>query len=529
MSYLDKNFAFLFLPCIIFLYNIFPQKIRRIILLLTGYIFFFLCSGYLFVFLILSTLSIYFAGIKLKKYDEEKDNILKNASLDDKKIIKEKYKKKKKRVLALTIIFNLLFLATFKYLKFFTININTILKFFSVNYSFKVLKLISPIGISYYTLEAISYLVDVYNNKIEADKNILRLSIYLSFFPQIMEGPITNYNETAYDLYEAKKSTYKNCCFGYQRILYGFAKKLVIADRLNPLVKEVFNNYSTYSGLAILLAVVGYTLMLYSEFSGTMDVVIGTGEIFGIKIPENFREPFFAKNISEFWSRWHITLGRWFKEYIFYPVSLSKKCKKITINARKKLGNRFGPLVSGSIALLSVWLLNGLWHGAGWTYIFYGIYHFTLILLGNLFEPTIASICKKIKINRENIVYRIFRSVKMTIFVFIGELFFRAPTIKSGFAMLTKIFTDFNFKGLKNGEILSLGLDIKDYILLIITVILLFIIGLIKEKGINIREKISEKNIVFRWTIYFLLIFIIIIFGAYGPGYDPVDPIYADF
>lgn len=524
MSYLDKSFAFLFLPCVLFLYNVFPKKIRRVVLLLASYIFFFLISGKLLIFLLLSTISIYYAGLILKKYDLKKDKELELVSKEEKKEIKEKYKKKKRLILVLTILFNIIFLVAFKYLKFFTINLNTILNWLHIKYQFKVLKFIAPIGISYYTLEAISYLVDVYNNKIEADNNILRLSLYLSFFPQIMEGPIAKYEETANSLYEANKSTYKDCCFGYQRILYGLAKKMIIADRINPLVTNVFNNYELYSGFSIILGIIGYTFLLYTEFSGTMDVVIGTSEIFGIKLPENFRNPFFAKNISDFWSRWHITLGRWLKDYIFYPVSLSKMCKKITVSARKKLGNRFGPLLSGSIALLSVWLLNGLWHGAGWTYIFYGMYHFTLILLGNIFEPTIINLCNKLKINRNNPVYRVLQSIKMSIFVFVGELFFRAPTVTIGYNMFKKIFI-IN----KNENILALGLDLKDYIVLFASFIILLVIGLLKEKNINIREKISKKNIIFRWTIYFILIFLILIFGAYGPGYEAVDPIYADF
>ena len=270
--------------------------------------------------------------------------------------------------------------------------------------------------------------------------------------------------------------------------------------------------------------------MLYMEFSGTMDIVIGIGQFFGVKIPENFRQPFFAKNISEFWTRWHISLGLWFKDYIFYPVSLSKKMKKLTIKMRKVLGNRFGPLVSGAIALFSVWFLNGLWHGAGYTFLFYGMYQFTLILLGNIFEPTIKNICHKLHINRENIVYRIFQSIKMTFFVFIGELFFRATSLKAGFGMLKRIFTHFNLHNtLKSNELYTLGLDGKDYFIIIITLIGIFIVSLLKERHHNLRTEISKKNIIIRWIIYYILILSIIIFGAYGPGYIPVDPIYADF
>ena len=204
--------------------------------------------------------------------------------------------------------------------------------------------------------------------------------------------------------------------------------------------------------------------------------------------------------------------------------------KKLTLKAIKILGNRFGPLISGAIALFAVWSLNGLWHGAGYTFLFYGMYQFTLILLGNIFEPTINNACKKLHINRQNIVYRVFQSVKMTCFVFIGELFFRAQTVKVGFGMLKRIFTSFNLHNtLKSNQLFILGLDIKDYFIIIVTLVVIFIIGILKEKNHNIRNEISKKNIVIRWMIYYMLILSIIIFGAYGPGYIPVDPIYADF
>ena len=402
-------------------------------------------------------------------------------------------------------------------------------KWLNVEYSFQIIKHLAPIGISFYTLEALSYIIDVYNEKIKAEHKILKLTLFLSFFPQIMEGPIARYYDTANDLYEGRIATYKNFCFGYQRVLLGMFKKLVIANRLNILVKIIFSEYMNYGGISVALGVIGYTVMLYMEFSGTMDVVIGSGEIFGVKIPENFRQPFFSKNISEFWTRWHITLGLWFKDYIFYPVSLSQPMRNLTAKARKKLGNRFGPLISGTIALFTVWLLNGLWHGAGWTFLFFGMYHFFMILMGNIFEPTIVKVCHKLHINRKNIFYRVFQSVKMTILVFVGELFFRAPTMKAAFAMLKRIFTKFSFVSLKNGEILTLGLDIKDYIVLLISIVFIFIIGILKERGHNIREKVSNKNIFIRWIIYYAFILIIIIFGAYGVGYVPVEPIYADF
>ena len=529
MPYLNLGIMVFGLLMTIVIYNIIPKKIRPLLLLLVSFGFFFILSNWLIVFLLLSILSVYIITNWLDDLNKERDKLISENS-DIKKEIKEKYRKKKKLVLLLGIIFNVSFLFMFKYVNFFGTNLSNLLGLFNVDFNYRVVKIIAPIGISFYTLEALGYIFDVYYEKIEADKNILRVALFLSFFPQLMEGPIARYSDTAKDLYRGAKVTYHNFCFGLQRIGYGVFKRIIIADRLSHLVSIVFKHYSSYSGSTILLGIIGYTVLLYMDFSGTIDIFIGIGEIFGIKIPENFRQPFFAKNISEFWTRWHISLGLWFKDYIFYPISLSKKMKKLTIKARKVLGNHFGPLISGAIALFAVWSLNGLWHGAGWPFLFYGMYQFTLILMGNIFEPLIIKICKLLHINRENIIYRIIQSVKMTLFVFIGELFFRAPTVSIGFKMLKKVFTNFNLTTtLKNGEFLNLGLDLYDFLVIIGALVVIFVISLLKEKNHNIREEINKKHIVLRWGILYALLFAIVIFGAYGPGYQPAEPIYADF
>ncbi len=526
MSYFDLGFAFLFIPIVVILFMIFPKKAKAYVLLLSSYLLFFMISGNLIIFLLLSTISIYLAGKQIGKLNDKRDAELLNKN-EDKKLIKEKYKKKKKIILAIVIIFNLSFLFIFKYLNFFAMNFSSLLNIFGIKSEFRAIKFISPIGISYYTLMAISYVVDVYNGKIKNDNNIVRLALYLSFFPQIMEGPIAKYQETAEQLYNAKKVTYHNFCFGYQRILYGFFKKYVIADRLNSIVKVVFNNYSSFGGISIFIGIISYTVLLYMEFSGTMDVVIGTGEIFGVNIPENFKQPFFSKNITEFWSRWHISLGHWFKDYIFYPVSLSKPLKKITNSLRKRFGAHYGSLISGAIAFFCVWFLNGLWHGAGYPFLFFGMYHFFLIVMGSIFEPIIQKFCTKKGINRNIKPYRVLQIIKTSLLVFIGEMFFRAETVSDGFNMLSRMFNKLFV--ISHDEFSRFGLDYKDLIIIIISIAVIFIVSILKEKNINIREKIESKKIGLRWLIYYLLIFATIIFGAYGPTYSPVDPIYADF
>ncbi len=529
MQYCDMSYLLVFLPLVILFYGLASKNKRWIVLLVSSYFFFYLLSGKLLAYLLISTFSIHHFGLWLDMVKKEEEEALGEGAKEERKSLREKFSKKRRNVLILGILVQVGILSLVKYLPFFCFNVNELLKLIGLKWRIKQYRFLAPIGVSFYTLMALSYLIDVYRGKVSADKNLGRLSLFLAFFPQIMEGPIARYNETAEKLYEGEDLHYQTVCFGMQRILFGLAKKMVIADRLNIIVENIFSNYATYNGGILLAGVIFYTIELYMDFSGVMDIVIGSAEIFNVKLPENFRQPFFSKSISDFWSRWHITLGTWFKDYIFYPVSLSKVSKKMTSSLRKKIGNHFGPLLAGSIALLCVWLLNGLWHGAGYHYIFFGLYHFTFILLGNIFEPLILKFYRITKINRESKIMHLVRIIKTCIIVFFGELFFKAPTLTIGFIMFKRIFTTFTLTDFTNGFIFKIGLDEGEFIILGITLILLLIASILHEKGISIREEISKKPIYIRWFCYYALLFYIVIFGAYGAGYIPVDPMYANF
>ena len=529
MTYWSSLFLGAFLPLTILIYNLMPQKHRWKVLLVASCLFFWSISGKLLVYLIFSVIVMHDFGLWFTSIQNEKEEILKNLEKEKKKEIKEKYQKIQRRCVIFTSLIQIGILAILKYSGFVGTNINSLLSALNIPIQLSISKFAIPIGISFYTLQAVSYMVDVYKGKIKADSNIFRLALYMIFFPQIMEGPICRYSETAEQLWKGEKTSYKNLTFGLQRMLFGLMKKMVIADRLNPLIISIFDNYAKYDGGIVAIGMILYTLQLYMDFSGTIDIAIGISEIFGVKLPENFKQPFFSKTISEFWNRWHITLGAWFKDYIFYPVSLTDKCKKITSKLRKKVGNFYGPLVASSIALFCVWICNGIWHGSDWNYIFFGMYHFVLILIGRIIEPLVKKINAKLHINSNNPVYKGIQMIRTTILVFIGELFFRANSLKDGFAMFNEMCTKFSFNLIKDGTILKLGIDKYDFIIVSITSIIILVVSILKERKINIRESIATKNIVIRWTLYFALIIMIVIFGAYGIGYIPVNPIYAEF
>ncbi len=516
MSYFLISYFALFLPIVIIIYQLVPQKFRWIVLLAADYVFFYMLSGNLIIFLIAATLFAWGLGLWIGKVGQNNELAAKDK------------KKKKAHIMILGILVSLGVLLLLKYFNFFGENIGALANALGSDFVFTPIKFMVPIGISYYTLQIISYLVDVKRGNQEPVKNLAKIALYLSFFPQIMEGPISRYHQVGEDLYAGRPITFENLKFGYQRICYGLVKKLIVADRIAPLVTKVFSDYQTYDGSVLLLGVLSYTLQLYAEFSGCMDIIIGSGEILGIKLPENFRQPFFAKDASDFWHRWHITLGTWFKDYIFFPVSLAKPVKKLAKNVKNHIGKTASKFTAPFIALFCVWSCNGLWHGPKWTYIFYGMYYFVIIFVENLLEEPTKKITAKLHINRDGKGYKVFRFVKLFIIINLGEMFFRAETVKDGFIMLKGIVSNFHISELV-ANIWMLKLERADFIAVLGGLLIIIIIGIAKEKGKNIRADIAGWKLPLRWIFWYGAIFLVIIFGAYGAGYTTVDMIYAGY
>ena len=491
----------IFLPVVVVLYQLCPQKFRKYILLLANYAFFYIWSKFFLVYQVITMVITYVSS----------------------KIIDHTLNKKtKKFILFLAIVINLGVLVILKYTNFIGENIFAIF-----HQRFTTVHFITPIGISYYTLQMISYLMDISGGKIHADHSILDFAIYASFFPTLIQGPITRFNEIKDSILACNPITYQNLKFGSQRILFGLMKKMIIADRLDPAVSKIFTSY-TQDGLFSLIGAVLCTIQLYMDFSGIVDICLGSAEIFGIKLPENFRQPFFAENASDFWRRWHITLGTFLRDYVFYPISLAKTTRRLSKFFTKHFGKATGKFIGPLIALFAVWFLNGLWHGPYWSYIFYGLYYFCFMVLEILLKKPVDDFLKKHQIDNNHTGLRIFRFVKLLIIVIIGELFFRAKTLVVGWTMFISIFTNFHLSTFKD-TLPFLHLDMIDWSIVIVGIVIIFLVDFYKEFHGSIRNAIELKPTWIRWSIIYTCIFALLIFGAYGPGYDIVAMIYAEF
>ena len=527
-AFFSLHYLGLFLPAAVLLFSLTPNKGKKYALLVLSLGFYWLISGVLIGYLFASVAVLWGCGLWMNALQKKRDIAVKAAEKPDRKAIKKKYNGYCRMIMGLAVAAHIALILVLKYSGFFMMNVNALF-----GTGFAVPEYLKPLGISFFILQSVSYLVDVYRQTIPADGNPLRLLLFVSFFPQIVEGPICRYGQTAQQLWEVRPIRYENLTAGLQRILWGLMKKLVVADRLNPFVEELFSHHAGYPGWLSLLGAVLYTVQLYMDFSGSMDAVCGTAQIFGITMPENFRRPFFSKSISEFWNRWHITLGTWFRDYIFYPVTMSGPMKKLTGSARKKLGNHFGPLLAGSVALFCVWFSNGLWHGAAWHYIFFGLYHFVLILMGNCFAPYLKKANERLGITPENKPFRVFQMLRTSLLVVFGELIFRAENMAQAGGMLKAIFTDFGplrgcYSTLKTALEAS-GCDVLDLLITAVAVCVVLVVSILQETGVEIRDSLNRKPTALRWAVWYALILFILIFGAYGVGYIPVDPMYANF
>ncbi len=520
MSLISIPFMFLVLfTCLI--YYIVPKAFRWCILLVANIIFYFAASHSLIIFLIASIISIYVGGLFLQQQTDYQKSKIKTLEKEEKKEFKNKIKKRKKWIVFFTLCVNVGILLYLKYYGFFVGNINELCKVLHIDFLIPMKKFILPLGISYYTLMAISYIVDVYRGKYKACKNLGKVALYLSFFPQMTEGPISRFDQLSDQLYDGNRFELKNIKTGLYLILWGLFKKLVIADRAALYVNTVFGTSS--GGLTAFLAIVLYTFQIYAEFSGAMDLVRGTGYLFGVYMEPNFTQPFFSKTIAEFWRRWHRTLGTWLKDYVFYSVSLSSMNMNLNRSVKKHIKGYFGKFILSAFPLFFVWFFNGFWHGASWKYIVYGLYYYFIMMLGLLLQPYFNKLKEQCHIHNESKVYTIFCVLRTTLVVLGGMLIFRSHSLTDAWSMLIRVFTVHDF------DILLHGLTSFDFLILILGFIMMFIVSILKEQKKDLYSILDEKSLCIRYIVILVILFMIIVLGIYGEGYNASDFIYGEF
>lgn len=386
-----------------------------------------------------------------------------------------------------------------------------------------------PLGISFYTFSILGYIVDVYNGIAKPQKNFFKTALYGMYFPSILSGPILRYREDGEQFFEPHPFDYRQVTFGLQRMVWGFFKTLVISERMNIVVNTVYDNYTAYPGSYIWIATICFAFQLYTNFSGSMDIVLGMSQTFGIRLPENFETPFFSKNISEYWRRWHISLGVWMKEYVFYPLLRTNMFMELGKKLRKKFGKKRGKQLTTFLAMLILWFTVGIWHGGDWKFVIgSGLLHWFYIVSGELLAPFFRKCMEKLSIDAKSKWVDGFRVLRTFFLVNIGFVFFRAASTTDAYRMLASAGGVWNLGDLLRGGIFTLGLDVIETVIAIVSLLLLLAVSLLHQKG-SVRERIEKKPVLFRFALWYALLFYIILLGHYGPDYSAAEFIYQGF
>jgi len=529
MLFTSYQFA-LFVLVLLFLYYVLPKKFQWILLLIGSYLFYAYSGLFNLVYFLTTTLSTYIASLKLKKSKEEQKKYIKEnktlLSRQEKKEYKNKMKKKQWHILLICLLFNFGVLAVVKYTDFMIGNINGIIGLFH-GQPLSFMNFALPLGISFYTFQTMGYIIDVYRGTCEVQENVLKLALFISFFPQLIQGPISRYKDLSKTLYQEHDFDLKNISYGFQRVLWGYFKKLVIADRILVAVNTLIGDPTVYDGIFVFVGMIYYAIELYADFTGGIDITIGISQMLGIEVTENFERPYFSKNIAEYWRRWHITMGTWFKDYIFYPLSVNQKMLKFSNWSRKHLGKNFGKRFPVYVSSFIVWFATGIWHGASWNFIVWGLLNAVVICLSEECKPFYEWFHAHFHVSH-TFAFRLFQVIRTFLLMSSLRILDCYRDVPLSFQMFFSMFTKWNISEILNGALMQLGLTSLDYIILFVSVIIVLIVSLIQRKG-SVRDMIASQNGVIRFGVYYILIFAIILFGAYSIGYDASQFIYNQF
>ncbi len=531
---LFTSYEFVAFICLTFLlYYLVPKKIQWAVLLLSSYGFYYFSGLSNLIFILSTTLVTWGVGLWVSKIRLSAESYLaqhkEDLTKEEKKAYKAREKKKSFWVLCLGLVLGFGILAVIKYTGFALSNVNSLLGVFGSKTRISIPDFILPLGISFYIFQSMGYLIDVYRGRAEAEKNLLKFALFVSFFPQLIQGPISRHSDLAPQLYE--KHSFDGASFfsGLQRMTWGYFKKLVIADRILVGMKTILGDTGEYRGAWALLLILAYSIEIYADFTGGIDITIGIAECFGIKLKENFNHPFTSKSTKEYWNRWHITMGSWFTDYVFYPLSVCRPMQSISKKSRKLFGNSVGKRIPVYIATIVTWFLTGLWHGAAWNFIVWGLLNCLVILVSQELEP----LYKKFRDGTGKLTttklyggFMIARTFLLMGFIRSLDCYRDVPTT---FRMWLSVFTVGNYGELFSSKMAEVGFDAANLIIILVATALVCLVNaLLIKKGSDLRLSLRDKPFL-SYFLFALLIVAIILFGAYGAGYDASDFIYGQF
>ena len=533
-----------FFVAVLVLYYLVPKRFQWVFLLMSSY-FFYLYAGPKFViFMLITTVTSWYGALMIDKNHVRESEVLKENkeifTKEIKKDFKAREKQKRKRILITILVVNFGILFFLKYLNFFTENLNHIISPLTDGGQIPRLNLILPLGISFYTFQTMSYVIDVYWKKVRAEKNIAKVALFVSFFPQILQGPIGRFGDLAPQLYQERKADAQQIKYGIQLMIWGYFKKLVIADRVAIAANHMFGDggYNQMSGSVVALCVFLYAIQDYTDFSGCIDIARGAAQCMGINMAENFKRPYFSRTLPEFWRRWHMTLGAWMKDYVFYPFSLSgrvrnmskwiKEHSKEPKEGRIGLGKHLGGTLPIALGNILVFFLVGVWHGSAWNYIIWGLYYGVLIAISGLLKPVFEGMNRALHINVKSKPWQLWQIIRTFWFTCVACIIFRAETMTDAWNIFAKSMHFWQLPQNYVQEYLSMGLVVADAFVIPASILILFVADVMQEH-MSVRGWLERRSFILRYAIYFIGFLFIVGLGIYGPGFDQSQFVYMGF
>ena len=524
---LFTSYSFILLcVLVICLYYVLPGKYQWKFLLAVSLLFYCHSSPAGLAWMLLTAFIVWFCALRIGRLSCEKNSCpaeqKENPNRELQDASENRIKRKQKSWFLAAVMISLGSLLGLKYGNFFLSNILP-----AANQASPAEKWLVPMGISFYTLQALGYLIDIYWEKYEPEKSPGRFLLFVSFFPQLIQGPISRFDHLRRSLFQEHRFERKTVAFGLQRILWGYFKKLVIADRILKAMNVLLQNADFFDGIFVVVGMAFYAVEIYADFTGGIDITLGIAEAMGIRVRENFCRPYFAKSLKEYWNRWHISLGDWMEEYVFYPVCVSRPMRVLSGNARKYLGEAAGKRIPVYISVLTVWFLTGLWHGASWNFILWGLGNGVVLLVSRECVPLYRAFHKRIPV--ENCTwFKGLQCMRTLLIVSILRLLDCYRDVPLTFHMLKSVFCVNKWEAVKTGWLLWIGLSAVDYAVVGLGVLLMFGVSLMQRKG-AVREKIAKKAWPVRFCIWYGLFLAVLMTGAYGPGYEASQFIYYQF
>lgn len=516
MAFTSWTFA-VFVLAAAAVYYLVPKAAQWMVLLAASFGFYLAGGRNTIWYLLFTIFTTYAAGLLLGRMNQRRAALAKGAEQDS-------LRRKKKLVVFLAVLANFGMLVLTKYGGLLASRLGP-----ALGGGLLTVEPVLPLGLSFFIFQSIGYVVDCCRGKYPPERSLAKFALFVSFFPQMVQGPISRFDSLGPQLTARRSFDADKVKYGIQLVMWGYFKKLVISDRAGVIADTVFGGYTQYHGTLLAAGVFFYCIQLYCDFSGGIDIARGVAQVFGIELAENFRRPLFATSLADYWRRWHITLGQWMRDYVFFPLSLSRPFVRLGRWSRRHIGGKTGKIVATSAATFIVYFLIGLWHGTSLRYVAFGLWNGCVITLSLLLEGRFQQLREKFGIRTQGLPWRVFQMCRTALLVFFGRYLTRAPRLLAALWMLWWTVADPEPAALWDGRMLALGLGLGDIMVILLGMAVVLAVELYQERGGHVRSWLEQRHWLVQWGAIMAPLLAILLLGIMRGGYIPPAFIYQQF